>query len=247
MNYNAAPSASSYSPEPKTFWEEWRGFIVFIVLMFAFRIAIADWNHVPSGSMRPTLIEGDRIWLNKLAYDVKVPYTNIVLKKVSDPLRGDIVVFKSPKNGTRLVKRIVGIPGDQISYDRHQMRLNGQPVTAEEVRELCVRCTLKPPQRLNGRRGAVSSVPQLRVTDHPERRREKKTCGPHRRVEASSSRGKNRQSGLRYANSHQHRLERRVRRRCYWHSPDRSRQAGTRARGVKHPAEDDEPEEPSQE
>ncbi len=119
--------------EEKTFWQEWRGFFVFIALMFAFRIAIADWNHVPSGSMRPTLIEGDRIWLNKLAYDVKVPYTDIVLKKVSDPQRGDIIVFSSPKNGTRLVKRIVGLPGDKISYDRHTLRINDQPVAYEPL------------------------------------------------------------------------------------------------------------------
>jgi signal peptidase I len=121
------------APEKKTFWQEWSGFIIFIVIMFAFRIGVADWNHVPSGSMRPTLIEGDRIWLNKLAYDVKIPYTHKVLKKVSDPKRGDIIVFKSPKNGTRLVKRIVGIPGDEISYDRHQMRLNGKPVVYEPL------------------------------------------------------------------------------------------------------------------
>ncbi|MEO1573610.1 MAG: S26 family signal peptidase, partial [Pseudomonadota bacterium] len=55
--------STSEALEEKTFWEEWRGFFIFIALMFAFRIAIADWNHVPSGSMRPTLIEGDRIWL----------------------------------------------------------------------------------------------------------------------------------------------------------------------------------------
>lgn len=130
MSDESAPDnlGQEATPQKKTFLQEWSGFIIFIVAMFAFRIAVADWNHVPSGSMRPTLIEGDRIWLNKLAYDVKVPYTNIVLKKVSDPERGDIIVFKSPKNGTRLVKRIVGIPGDQIVYDRHQLRLNGEPV-----------------------------------------------------------------------------------------------------------------------
>lgn len=125
--------SKSEAAEPKTFWQEWSGFIFFIIAMFAFRIAIADWNHVPSGSMRPTLIEGDRIWLNKLAYDIKVPYTKIVLKKMGDPQRGDIIVFKSPKNGTRLVKRIVGIPGDEISYDRHQMKLNGQAVQYEPL------------------------------------------------------------------------------------------------------------------
>jgi signal peptidase I len=125
--------SKSEAAEPKTFWQEWSGFIIFIIAMFAFRIAIADWNHVPSGSMRPTLIEGDRIWLNKLAYDIKVPYTNIVLKKMSDPQRGDIIVFTSPKNRTRLVKRIVGIPGDEISYSRHQLKVNGQVVQYEPL------------------------------------------------------------------------------------------------------------------
>lgn len=124
---------SEPTAQKKTFLQEWAGFIIFIVLMFAFRIAVADWNHVPSGSMRPTLIEGDRIWLNKLAYDVKVPYTEIVLKKMSDPQRGDIIVFNSPKNGTRLVKRIVGIPGDELVYDRHQLRLNGELVDYETL------------------------------------------------------------------------------------------------------------------
>ncbi len=124
---------SQSSAVQKTFWQEWSGFIIFIVVMFAFRIAVADWNHVPSGSMRPTLIEGDRIWLNKLAYDIKVPYTNVVLKKMSDPVRGDIIVFKSPKDGTRLVKRIVGVPGDEISYNNHQLRLNGQAVVYEPL------------------------------------------------------------------------------------------------------------------
>ncbi len=112
-------------PVKKTFLQEWSGFIVFVVVMVFFRVAIADWNHVPSGSMRPTLIEGDRIWVNKLAYDVKVPYTDVVLKKVGDPRRGDIIVFYSPADGTRLVKRVVGLPGDRLSYANHTLYLNG--------------------------------------------------------------------------------------------------------------------------
>lgn len=122
---DAGPTSA---PEKKTFLQEWSGFLIFVIVMVFFRVTIADWNHVPSGSMRPTLIEGDRIWVNKLAYDVKVPYTDIVLKKNGDPQRGDIIVFNSPVDGTRLVKRIVGIPGDEITYANHQMFLNGKKV-----------------------------------------------------------------------------------------------------------------------
>ena len=120
------PGAEAENAEKKTFLQEWSGFIIFVIVMVFFRVAIADWNHVPSGSMRPTLIEGDRIWVNKLAYDIKIPYTDIVLKEMSDPKRGDIIVFYSPADGTRLVKRIVGLPGDEIRYGNHTLFLNGE-------------------------------------------------------------------------------------------------------------------------
>ncbi|MEM7083258.1 MAG: signal peptidase I [Pseudomonadota bacterium] len=111
------------------FWQEWRGFFLFLAIMIFFRMAIADWNHVPSGSMRPNLIEGDRIWVNKLAYDVKVPYTSIVLKKRSDPQRGDIVVFFSPdKNRTRMVKRLIGLPGDRVELRDNVLTINDEQV-----------------------------------------------------------------------------------------------------------------------
>ncbi|MFK8030894.1 MAG: signal peptidase I [Gammaproteobacteria bacterium] len=109
------------------FWKEWRGFFLFLGLMIFFRVAIADWNHVPSGSMRPNLIEGDRIWVNKLAYDIKVPYTSIVLKKVSEPARGDIVVFFAPnEERTRMVKRLIGLPGDKITVLNNVVTINGE-------------------------------------------------------------------------------------------------------------------------
>src|SRR6478735_9147129 len=93
-------------------WREYRGFAVFVVLMVIFRSALADWNVVPTGSMKPTIIEGDRILVNKLAYDFKIPLTHISLHKFADPGRGDIVVFDSRAAATRLVKRVIGLPGD---------------------------------------------------------------------------------------------------------------------------------------
>jgi len=100
-------------------WREYRGLAVFLVLMAIFRSALADWNVVPTGSMKPTIVEGDRILVNKLAYDLKIPLTHISLHRFADPMRGDIVVFDSRAAATRLVKRVIGLPGDTV-----QMRDN---------------------------------------------------------------------------------------------------------------------------
>ncbi len=103
-----------------------RSFFVFLLLMSVFRSGIADWNVVPSGSMKPTIVEGDRILVNKLAYDVQVPFLYHSLKKLSDPQRGDIIVFDSEVAQLRLVKRVVGMPGDVVEMVDNQLYINGQ-------------------------------------------------------------------------------------------------------------------------
>src|SRR5262245_51974144 len=103
-----------------------RGFLIFMFSLMFFRTAIADWNPVPSGSMRPTILEGDVVLVNRLAYDVKVPLTNISLAQVGDPQRGDIVTFESPKNGTRLIKRVIACPGDTVELRNDALYVNGQ-------------------------------------------------------------------------------------------------------------------------
>ena len=106
-------------------WREYRGFAVFIVLMLIFRSALADWNVVPTGSMKPTILEGDRILVNKLAYDFRIPLTHISLHKFADPRRGDIVVFDSRAADTRLVKRVIGLPGDIVEMKDNRLTING--------------------------------------------------------------------------------------------------------------------------
>lgn len=101
-------------------------FIFFIFLMFAFRSAVADWNEVPTGSMKPTILEGDRIFVNKMAYDLRIPFTHISLYKIADPARGDIVVFDSQTSDKRLVKRVVGVPGDIVAMRDNVLMINGQ-------------------------------------------------------------------------------------------------------------------------
>ena len=104
--------------------------ILILVLVFtSFRSSIADWNDVPSGSMEPTIFTGDRIFVNKLAYGLKFPFTTWHLKHWSAPQRGDIAVFYSPQDGTQLVKRVVGLPGDRVVYHNGKLSINGQEVT----------------------------------------------------------------------------------------------------------------------
>ena len=102
-----------------------KGFLVFLLCFGVFRTAVADWNPIPSGSMRPTLLEGDVVFVNRLAYNVKVPLTDIVVAPLGDPQRGDIVTFSSPKDGTRLIKRVVGLPGDLIEMHGDKLIVNG--------------------------------------------------------------------------------------------------------------------------
>jgi len=135
---------------------EYRGLMIFIVLMSIFRSSIADWNQVPSSSMRPTIIEGDRVLINKLAYDVQLPFVYESVYRHADPQRGDIVVFESERSGKRLIKRVIGLPGDQVAMLDNRVILNGEllryqpdgfdrnlPVYSESLRQ-CIagsRCT----------------------------------------------------------------------------------------------------------
>lgn len=102
-----------------------RGFLTVVLILTAVRSAVADWNDVPSGSMRPTILEGDRIFVNKLAYDLKVPFTSWRLATWSDPRRNDVVIFYSPEDGTRLVKRVIGEPGDVVEMRGERVIING--------------------------------------------------------------------------------------------------------------------------
>ena len=102
--------------------------VLVLVAVLTVRSAIADWNDVPTGSMKPTILIGDRIFVNKLAYDLKFPFVGWRLATWDDPQRGHIVTCWSPANGSRLVKRVVGIPGDTIAMKAGQVLLNGQPL-----------------------------------------------------------------------------------------------------------------------
>jgi signal peptidase I len=115
--------------QAKRFFREWVLPIGLVFLMVApLRSAVLDWNWVPTGSMKPTIVEGELVLVNKLAYDLKLPFTTHHLAQWSDPVRGDIVVFFSPQDGERLVKRVIGLPGDTIEMKDDVLSINGQPL-----------------------------------------------------------------------------------------------------------------------
>jgi len=117
----------------RAFWEWLRPLVALLVVLMSFRSAVADWNDVPTGSMKPTILEGDRVFVNKLAYDLRVPFTTLRLAEWSEPGRGDIVVLLSPENGRRLIKRVVGVPGDVLALRRNRLFVNGSPARYEPI------------------------------------------------------------------------------------------------------------------
>lgn len=109
----------------KNFLKTNRGFIAFLVCFGFFRLAIADWNPIPSGSMRPTILEGDVVLVDRLAYDFKLPLSDVVVHETGTPQRGDIITFTSPKDGVRLIKRLVAVPGDTVEMRDEVLYING--------------------------------------------------------------------------------------------------------------------------
>ena len=160
------------------FWKSW-GFSIFIALIIAtsFKSAVADWYIVPTGSMKPTIVEGDRVFVNKLAYDLKVPYTTWHIAEWDAPQRGAIVVFPSPADGTRLIKRIVGTPGDSVEMKNDQLIINGKKVKYEPVDQL-------NSKNLQANRSSISYdyIENLSGTQHPvmfiPQRRAMRSFGP---------------------------------------------------------------------
>lgn len=120
---------------PRRVWREWRGFLLFVAVMLLFRSAVADWNQVPSGSMLPAILVGDRIVVDKLAYDLRLPFTLVRLASWAEPRRGDVVTFTSPEDERLMVKRIVAGPGDRVALQRNRLTINGETALYTPVAE----------------------------------------------------------------------------------------------------------------
>lgn len=108
----------------------WRSFAIVIGVALTLRWGAVEAFVIPSGSMIPTLLVNDHIFVNKAAYGVRVPFTSTWLLRFGSPERGEVIVFRSPEpDGITLVKRVVAIAGDRVEYDGQTLTLNGQKVS----------------------------------------------------------------------------------------------------------------------
>ena len=101
------------------------GFILFMLGLLVTRASLADHYVVPTGSMEPTLMPGDRVVVDKRAYGVRIPFTLQRLSEGDAPARGDVVVFDAPGDGTRLIKRVVAVGGDLLEVRDGHVFVNG--------------------------------------------------------------------------------------------------------------------------
>lgn len=113
-----------------------KSFFPILLIVLVIRSFLFEPFRIPSGSMTPTLVTGDFIFVNKFAYGLRLPVLNTKIVPIGEPQRGDVVVFRLPSNpSVNYVKRVVGLPGDVVVYDPGSKRLtiDGEPVPVEMV------------------------------------------------------------------------------------------------------------------
>ncbi|GGY94541.1 signal peptidase I [Pseudoduganella plicata] len=112
-------------------WIEYSGsFFPVIALVFVLRSFLFEPFKIPSSSMVPTLLVGDLILVNKFTYGIRLPIINQKIVQLNDPQRGDVMVFKYPMDTSQdYIKRVVGVPGDKITYEGKKLTVNGKPVS----------------------------------------------------------------------------------------------------------------------
>jgi signal peptidase I len=122
-----AKGRAAGAPEP--WWIEYpKSFFPVLLIVFLLRSFVAEPFKIPSSSMRPTLEVGDFILVNKFAYGLRLPIVEKKIIPLSDPKRGDVVVFRYPLNPSQdFIKRVVGVPGDRVVYRDKQLTVNGTP------------------------------------------------------------------------------------------------------------------------
>lgn len=106
-----------------------RAFFPIIVVVLILRSFLVEPFRIPSGSMMPTLLEGDFILVNKFTYGLRLPVANLKMVTLDTPARGDVVVFRYPKDPSiNYIKRVIGLPGDRVHYENKTVYINGQPM-----------------------------------------------------------------------------------------------------------------------
>jgi len=161
-------------------WLDWTaGLFPVIIVVFLMRSFLFEPFKIPSGSMVPTLLVGDLILVNKFHYGIRLPVINKKILANHEPQRGDVMVFRYPVNPSLdYIKRVVGIPGDEVSYINKQLRINGKLVESTPMSEFydsdSMRYSLQYSENLTGVSHRIlidkdrpAYVPPMAVEDFP--------------------------------------------------------------------------------
>ena len=139
-----------------------RSFFPVLLLILLFRSFLAEPFKIPSGSMMPTLLVGDFILVNKFAYGLRLPVLNTKIMPVGEPKRGDVFVFRFPENPKEdYIKRVIGLPGDEITYRNKTLFINGK-----EIPESYLGPYTGPSEPTRSMAGAQVKTEQLDGVDH---------------------------------------------------------------------------------
>ncbi|MEM7432807.1 MAG: signal peptidase I [Pseudomonadota bacterium] len=110
-----------------------RAFFPVLLFVLVIRSFVFEPFRIPSGSMQPTLYNGDFIFVTKYSYGLRLPVSNTRVLDTGSPERGDVVVFRNPQDPTvNYIKRVIGIPGDVVRYERHNLTINGESIPYEK-------------------------------------------------------------------------------------------------------------------
>jgi len=120
----------------QTLVEYSRSFFPVLLIVLVIRSFVFEPFRIPSGSMMPTLLQGDFIFVKKFSYGLRLPVTETKIIETGEPERGDVVVFRLPQNPSiNYIKRVVGLPGDTIVYEDHRLIINGGLIELERSPE----------------------------------------------------------------------------------------------------------------
>ncbi len=148
-------------------WLEYSAsFFPVILAVFVLRSFVVEPFKIPSGSMIPTLLVGDFILVNKFDYGLKMPVWDKKLVPIGEPKRGDVVVFRYPKDeSVDYIKRLIGLPGDTIAYENKQLTINGKPVPETAMPDFFdqdrVSYSKQFEEDIDGRKNAILNSPQV--------------------------------------------------------------------------------------
>ena len=127
-------SESGVAPRMPLLVEYSRSFFPVILAVFLLRAFVVEPFRIPSGSMLPSLFIGDFILVSKSSYGIKLPVLKRQIIPIASPERGDVMVFRFPRDPkTNFIKRVIGTPGDVVSYHNKMLSINGQPLPLESV------------------------------------------------------------------------------------------------------------------